>query len=73
MNSAIAALSSLDTQCVRALGGWEQILPTLLNSVSSLSGLSGFAYSAVIGSGIKLVASLSFLLKDIKAKKLSKI
>ena len=55
--------------CIRSLGGWEQILPTLLDSVSSLSGLSGFAYSAVIGSGIKLVSSLAFLLKDIKAKK----
>ena len=51
------------------LGGWQQILPIVLNSVSSASALSGYSYSTFIGSGIKLISNLTILLQDYSAKK----
>lgn len=68
MNNTINTLANLDAECIDQLGGWQQILPTILNSISSLSGLTGFAYSAIIGAGLQLISSLTILLKDVRAK-----
>ena len=68
MNNVISTMTTMPPQCIELLGGWQTLVPTLLNSVSSLSGISGFAYSAVMGSGLKLVASLTILLQDANVK-----
>lgn len=68
-SSVINSLSTADPECISQLGGWRQVLPTLLNSMSSLSGLSGYAYSALVGSGLKVLSSLTFLFQDYSAKK----
>lgn len=69
MNEVVNTLASLPPECVDVLGGWEQLLPTVLSSVSALSGLSGFPYSFLISSGFSLISSLTILLKDINAKR----
>ena len=68
MNNVISTMTSMPPQCIELLGGWQTLVPTVLNSISSLSGISGFAYSAVIGSGLKLVSSLTIMLQDANVK-----
>lgn len=68
MNNVVNTLAYMPPQCVGLLGGWQSVVPTILNSVSSLSGMSGMAYSAVIGAGLKLISSLTILLQDIEVK-----
>lgn len=68
MNNVISTMTNMPPQCIQLLGGWQSLMPTLLNSISSLSGISGFAYSAVMGAGLKLVASLTILLQDANVK-----
>lgn len=67
-NNIMMSLSSMPAECIDRLGGWHQVLPTILDSISTMSGLSGFAYSAAIGGGLKILSSLALLLKDIKVK-----
>ncbi|MBC62125.1 MAG: hypothetical protein CMP11_06670, partial [Zetaproteobacteria bacterium] len=62
--STVEALTNADSECIDKLGGWEQILPTVLSSMASASGLAGYAYGAFIGSGLQLLASLTILLRD---------
>ena len=69
LNQVITSLSQSEKECIDLLGGWQQILPIVLNSVSSASALSGYSYSTFIGSGIKLISNLTILLQDYSAKK----
>ena len=67
-NNVITGLTTADSECIDQLGGWHQILPTLLNSMSSMSRLSGHAYGSLVGASLKILSSLSIILKDIQAK-----
>lgn len=69
MNGVIRTMVGIDPDCLQYIGGWQQVMPAMLNSVSSLSGLSGLAYASVISAGIQLVASMSVLLQNREAKK----
>lgn len=69
LNNAVITMTTLPPDCVEQVGGWQHILPVALNTVSSLSGLSGYSYGPMIGASTKLIASLVTLLQDVNAKR----
>ena len=74
LNNALMTMSQLSSGCVYLLGGWRMVLPPILNSMSSLSGMTSSSYGSLMGAGLKLISSLVGVLQDINAKRaLSKL
>lgn len=68
MNASIGALARMDPECLAQLGGWQTLLPMTLNMASSMSSFAGTTMFAAIGAGLKMLATLTQLLRDIRAK-----
>ena len=67
-NDLTLNLSNMDPRCVDQLGGWQQLLPVMLNSMSTMSAMSGPEWGLLAGAATRIVSSVSILMKDIKAK-----
>jgi hypothetical protein len=69
LQNTIQTLTSLDSDCIDQIGGWQTVLPPLLSSLGNLSAMGGLHYGAAAGAVLHTASSLLVLLKDIKAKK----
>jgi len=68
INNVVVAFSAASPRCIEYLGGWSQILPSLMGTASLASGYSFFANQDVVGSVLQIASSFIQLFQNKQVK-----
>ena len=66
--SLFSTLNNVPNECVNNIGGWKQVIPTILK-VSSLVGSTMGPTGAIVGAGLEAASQLAILLQNKNLKK----
>ena len=69
VNNIVSTLSTLDASCVEHIGGWGQVIPSLLSVAGMAVGATGFGQSALLGSALTIASNISILFQNHDIKK----
>lgn len=68
INNVVVAFSAASPRCIEYLGGWQQILPSLMGTAALATGYSFFANQAVLGSILQIASSFIQLFQNREVK-----